>query len=648
MKYAPLGLPSWTRLQKPLAALAIFSLACLASACGESVVELDGESEGDVLASELRVCAQSSTVKGIDVSFYQGVVDWQRVKGDGYKFGIARISDGTRHIDDQFERNWREIKAKGLVRGSYQFFRPQQSAEAQANLVVQKVGRLGDGDLPVVLDVETADGASSARIRQQMRTWIDIVERGTGKKPVIYAASGFWDSLSGMDEFGSHDLWVANYTTRCPAMPRSWDDWVMWQYTDRGSVSGIRGGVDVNHFNGTYEDLLRYANSGGDSRPPTTGDTDGKHGPIEVYWARLSDGSYKLHALAGAATVRVEYYVDGYKIGESTRAQGDNFPANYAFDLEKRERFFEIKGFDSNNTQITRGVGLLDVTDEVAVYIRQLAHTTYEIGLERAPSGVAGLEVVVDGKYLLTDSLSQQKRSTRLAVRSPFSTIGERSFTLTTYNADGSVRGHLRRTFTLPAVKGMDPGTTVQGQGEASSSTPGRDASANAIDATYYYQYNNRNEPSATCGVTSAAMLLSQFGKTLTPDDLYRKYGKAKGQSPVGLADIYRWELGYGKGTYKGSIAQIKRHVDAGRPVVIHGWFTGPGHIMTVIGYNETGLVVHDPSGKWAGCRGCGYPGRTSTNGRQITYSYTSLLGGVIGADGDIWMSVGSTSDFQL
>lgn len=617
------------------------STMTLYTACGDSSFEVNTDGDDNTNESALRVCAQGPTVKGIDVSFYQETVDWQKVKNDGFRFGIARISDGTRFIDDQFERNWREIKGKGLVRGSYQFFRPTQSAEQQANIVVQKVGKLGPGDLPVVLDIESADGASSATIRSKMRTWIDIVERGTGKKPIIYAASGFWNSLSGMSEFSKYDLWVANYGVNCPSMPNAWGNWLMWQYSDRGSVTGIRGGVDVNYFNGTYEQLVKYA--GGSGSDALTPSPQGQYEPLEVYWARLSDGSYKLHALASPSTVRVEYYVDGYKIDESTRAEGDNFPGQYTFQDNKNERLFEIRGFDANNKQISRGVGLIDVTDGVGVYIRQLAHTTYEIGLERAPSEVAGLEVQVDGKWLLTDSVENQERSTRGAVRSVFSIIGERDFKLTTYNADGTVRGSLYRTFNLPAVKGMDPSVTVKG--DATTPTP---SPTSRINATYYYQYNNRNEPSATCGVTSAAMLLSNFGATLTPDDLYRKYGKAKGQSPVGLAEIYRKELGFGQGTYKGSIAQIKRHIDAGRPVVIHGYFTGSGHIMTVIGYNDTGLVVNDPSGKWAGCFKCGYAGRTSTNGKGITYSYSSLLGNVIGRDGDIWLSVGSKQAFTL
>lgn len=171
--------------------------------------------------------------------------------------------------------------------------------------------------------------------------------------------------------------------------------------------------------------------------------------PIEVYWARNLDGSYKLHALAGARTQRVEYYVDDWKIGGASRADGANFPDAYRFTSETRERYFEVRGFDASGKQVSQGIGLMDVTDEVGVYIRQLTRDVFEIGLERAPEGVAAMEVVVDEKYLLTDSVSGQQRSNRAAVRSKFSGIGPRTFKLTTYNADGSVRGSLRRAFDL-------------------------------------------------------------------------------------------------------------------------------------------------------------------------------------------------------
>lgn len=170
----------------------------------------------------------------------------------------------------------------------------------------------------------------------------------------------------------------------------------------------------------------------------------------------------------------------------------------------------------------------------------------------------------------------------------------------------------------------------------------------NPLEVRYFYQYNNRNEPGGTCGITSGAMLLAAHGSTLTPDDLYRRYGKRQGQSPTGLASIYRSELGYGQGSYAGTRAQIRRHIDEGRPIVIHGNFTGSGHIMMVVGYDDTGWILHDPAGRWAGCYRCGYPSSTSTNGRYVHYSYSSMSASVIGADGNVWMSVGSTEPFTF
>lgn len=170
---------------------------------------------------------------------------------------------------------------------------------------------------------------------------------------------------------------------------------------------------------------------------------------------------------------------------------------------------------------------------------------------------------------------------------------------------------------------------------------------ANPLSVPYFYQYNNFYEPAATCGLTSAAMLLNYYSKGVTPDGLYTRFGKAAGQTPEGLANVY---AAYGlasRSTRAGTEAMIRRQIDAGRPVVVHGWFTSAGHIVVIIGYNSTGWVVNDPSGRWAGCYACGYPNRTSTNGRGVTYSYSSMRS-VISTDGDIWLSTAGTSSFTL
>ena len=89
------------------------------------------------------VCADGPTVPGIDVSYYQEEVDWARVRGAGYVFAYARVSDGTGTLDSQFRANWLGIRNAGLIRGAYQFFRPRQDPTAQADLFLRVIDEAG-------------------------------------------------------------------------------------------------------------------------------------------------------------------------------------------------------------------------------------------------------------------------------------------------------------------------------------------------------------------------------------------------------------------------------------------------------------------------------------------------------------------------
>src|SRR5258706_586289 len=106
--------------------------------CSGDPRESTGESR-----EEVRVCPGATTVEGVDVSYYQGKIDWNQVKASGVKFAVTRISDGLNFKDSQFDTNWAAIQSEGLLRGAYQYFEPAQDAAAQANMVVQKVGLLG-------------------------------------------------------------------------------------------------------------------------------------------------------------------------------------------------------------------------------------------------------------------------------------------------------------------------------------------------------------------------------------------------------------------------------------------------------------------------------------------------------------------------
>jgi len=183
--------------------------------------------------------------------------------------------------------------------------------------------------------------------------------------------------------------------------------------------------------------------------PPAMDDPASSTSAIAVSWTRRSDGAYDFSATAPAAVTRIEYWVDGRnRIATVQRAAGDAFPVRYTFSSVTTERLFEARGFDARGVQVAIGLGLIDTVSGTAVFIRQVGEATYEIGLERAPSGVSAIEVDADA-FALDDATSGRARSTRLAVRSRFTLLGERQFSIRTYAADGSLRGTLRRTFTL-------------------------------------------------------------------------------------------------------------------------------------------------------------------------------------------------------
>jgi lysozyme len=207
-------------------------------------------------AAPLRTCAAGPTLKGIDVSYYQGTVDWTKVKGAGQSFAFVRVSDGVNYPDTKFAANWPAVKNAGLVRGLYQYFRPTQDVQAQVDLLFAKLtaaGGLQPGDLPPVLDLETDGGLAASTVVARAKDWLAKVEAKIGVKPIVYTAA-FMSTTIGTS-FAGYPLWVANYGATCPLMPSGWSDWNIWQHSDSGSVSGVAGPVDSNYFNGSVAQL---------------------------------------------------------------------------------------------------------------------------------------------------------------------------------------------------------------------------------------------------------------------------------------------------------------------------------------------------------------------------------------------------------
>ncbi len=207
----------------------------------------------DERAAAEAVCPGERTLDGIDVSYYQGTIDWDAVRADGIRFAFIRVSDGTTFMDPQFETNWKNAKAAGVFVGTYQFFRPNQDASAQADIVVDALKRVGYSrrDLPPVIDVETTGGMSSSTVISRVNEWLQRVRSRTGRTPALYTSPGFWSSIGNPTPSPFPYLWVAHWTNYCPTLPPNWSDFQWWQYTSSGSVRGISGNVDLDLFNGS-------------------------------------------------------------------------------------------------------------------------------------------------------------------------------------------------------------------------------------------------------------------------------------------------------------------------------------------------------------------------------------------------------------
>ena len=273
------------------AALALASLASCAVPASPS------DDEVAAAASELRICAAGPTVSGIDVSHWDGMVDWPAVRASGVAFSFIKASQGTSYTDDTFARNWTETRRNDVMRGAYHFFCPKMNGTDQADHFLGVMGAMEPDDLPPVLDVESCStavcgsacdwsGVSCGTIATNIQRFVDRVAAVTGRTPMIYTGVGSWDgAVCGSTDFAELPLWVANYGVTCPSVPAAWSDWQFWQTGDAGRVPGITTAVDMNVFNGDMAALRAFVGSA----PPMPACGDGTCDASETCTSCASD-----------------------------------------------------------------------------------------------------------------------------------------------------------------------------------------------------------------------------------------------------------------------------------------------------------------------------------------------------------------------
>ncbi|MFJ5559949.1 lysozyme [Streptomyces sp. NPDC093250] len=221
----------------------------------------------------LGVMSPTDGVQGIDVSHWQGAINWTSVRNSGIQFAWIKATEGTTYKDDRFNTNYPAAHGAGVIRGAYHFARPNLSSGAtQANYFVNNGGAWSRDNLtlPGVLDIEhNPYGAMCYGLTTtQMRTWINdfytTYKSRTSRDVVIYTTASWWNTCTGnwTGMSSKSPLWVAHWTSAAsPTLPSGFPTWTVWQYTATGSVSGVAGNVDRNKFNGSRDRLLALANN---------------------------------------------------------------------------------------------------------------------------------------------------------------------------------------------------------------------------------------------------------------------------------------------------------------------------------------------------------------------------------------------------
>jgi lysozyme len=201
----------------------------------------------------------SPGLRGIDVSTFNGPVDWAQAVDSGLSFAFAKASEGLTIHDDRFAANWAGMKASGVVRGAYHFFRADDDGAAQADVFLGCVGSFEEGDLPPVLDWETSTDVDATTTIAAAHAFVAEVQKLTGLPTIIYTTVGYWSSLGDPGDFAQNPLWIASDETMCPTPPPPWTDWLFWQHSAQGAVPGLSGAVDLDWFAGSVDELRMLA-----------------------------------------------------------------------------------------------------------------------------------------------------------------------------------------------------------------------------------------------------------------------------------------------------------------------------------------------------------------------------------------------------
>ncbi len=186
---------------------------------------------------------------GIDVSKWQGKIDFFKVRETGIRLVYIKATQGDNYMDPDFERNYREAEKERLAIGFYHYVTARTTTEArnEAHFFASHIKGKRQHARPV-MDFEVFGNLNQAEIRETALHFLTALEEETGHKPAIYTDASNASGIFADDRFREYPLWIAEYEVTHPHMENPWHRWSGWQYTDRGRVNGIAGDVDRDYF----------------------------------------------------------------------------------------------------------------------------------------------------------------------------------------------------------------------------------------------------------------------------------------------------------------------------------------------------------------------------------------------------------------
>ncbi len=192
---------------------------------------------------------------GVDVSSYQVDVDFDKLQQQGVEFAYIKATEGNSHVDTSFFKKWADSLKAGLLVGAYHYFSYDSSGATQAENFITTIGDLEGRLIPAVdMELTTEEVKNPPEkddVVRGLKAFIAVVEEKYGVKPLIYSQKDYWDKYLA-DDFADYPRWARNVLY--PVWIDAGDNWLIWQYNDRGVLSGYSGEkyIDLNIVNDKF------------------------------------------------------------------------------------------------------------------------------------------------------------------------------------------------------------------------------------------------------------------------------------------------------------------------------------------------------------------------------------------------------------